>query len=291
MRVDPERPGQPLGILAGGGSLPRIVAAAARSAGWAPLVVRIGDGIAEDWTGYDGEAFAWGRSGDAIAYLKRHQVRHVIFCGTVTRRPDFRSLLPSLRTLMRLPAAIRMVRGGDDHLLRGVSRYLERDGFSMLAVQEIVPELLTPAGLLSRRALREDEERAMAIAATAARRLGELDIGQAVVASRERVIAVEGVEGTREMLVRVGDLRRRGRITPSEHCVLVKTVKPQQDSRFDLPSIGEATIAEAAAAGITAIGISAGRSLILGLEDVVAASDRSGIALVGLAAEAEEARP
>ncbi|WP_343034030.1 LpxI family protein [Aurantimonas aggregata] len=289
--MEPERPGERLGILAGGGSLPRIVAAAALAAGWTPLVVRIGDGVTEDWTGYEGKAFAWGRSGDALAYLKRHQVRRVIFCGTVTKRPDFRALLPSLRTLVRLPAAIRMVRGGDDHLLRGVSRYLERDGFTMLAVQEIVPELLAPTGLLSSRALRDDESRAIAIAATAARRLGELDIGQAVVASCERVIAVEGVEGTREMLARVGDLRRRGRVTPSERCVLVKSVKPQQDSRFDLPSIGEATIAEAASGGITAIGVSAGRSLILGLEDVVAASDRSGIALVGLADEPEEVRP
>lgn len=282
----PERPGEPLGILAGGGSLPRIVAAAALAAGWTPVVVRIGDGVLDDWTGFEGEAFAWGRSGDALAYLKRRQVRRVVFCGTITRRPDFRALLPSFRTLIRLPSALRMVRGGDDHLLRGVSRYLERDGFAMLAVQEIVPELLAPSGLLSRRALRDEEVRAMDIAATAARRLGELDIGQAVVASAERVIAVEAVEGTREMLARVGDLRRRGRVTPSERCVLVKSVKPQQDSRFDLPSIGVATIAETAAAGITAIGVTAGRSLILGLEDVVTAADASAIALVGLADEA-----
>jgi DUF1009 family protein len=286
--MEPGRPGEPLGILAGGGSLPRIVADAALQAGWSPLVVRIGDGVFDDWTGFDGEAFAWGRSGDAIAYLKRRQVRRVVFCGTVTKRPDFRSLIPSLRTLVRLPSAIRMVRGGDDRLLRAVSRYLERDGFAMLAVQEIVPELLAPAGLLSRRAPGEDEARAMAIALAAARRLGELDIGQAVAASAERVIALEAVEGTREMVARVGDLRRRGRITPSERCVLVKSVKPQQDARFDLPSIGAATIAEAAAAGISAIGVTAGRSLILGLEDVVAAADESGIALVGLVDEAED---
>ncbi|HEX2020422.1 MAG TPA: UDP-2,3-diacylglucosamine diphosphatase LpxI [Aurantimonas sp.] len=286
--MEPGRPGEPLGILAGGGSLPRIVADAALQAGWSPLVVRIGDGVLDDWTGFDGEAFAWGRSGDAIAYLKRRQVRRVVFCGTVTKRPDFRSLIPSLRTLVRLPSAIRMVRGGDDRLLRAVSRYLERDGFAMLAVQEIVPELLAPAGLLSRRAPGEDEARAMAIALAAARRLGELDIGQAVAASAERVIALEAVEGTREMVARVGDLRRRGRITPSERCVLVKSVKPQQDARFDLPSIGAATIAEAAAAGISAIGVTAGRSLILGLEDVVAAADESGIALVGLVDEAED---
>jgi DUF1009 family protein len=286
--MEPGRPGEPLGILAGGGSLPRIVAAAAREAGWSPLVVRIGDGVLDDWTGFDGEAFAWGRSGDAIAYLKRRQVRRVVFCGTVTKRPDFRSLIPSLRTLVRLPSAIRMVRGGDDRLLRAVSRYLERDGFAMLAVQEIVPELLAPAGVLSRRAPSEEEARAIAIALAAARRLGELDIGQAVAASAERVIALEAVEGTREMVARVGDLRRRGRITPSERCVLVKSVKPQQDARFDLPSIGAATIAEAAAAGISAIGVTAGRSLILGLEEVVTAADASAIALVGLVDEAED---
>ncbi len=278
----PDRPGDPLGLVAGGGSLPRLVAEAARVSGWRVIVVRIGDGMADDWSGYEGGAYPWGRTGDAIAYMKSCGVRRMVFCGTVSHRPDFRSLIPSFQTLIRLPAALKIVRGGDDRLLRALSRYMERQGFEMLAVQDIVPQLLTPGGTLTRRMPDADEEQALVLAARAAGRLGELDIGQAVVASRDRVIALEGIEGTREMLQRVADLKTRGRIGRSERCVLVKSVKPAQDERFDLPSIGGATIEEAAAAGITVIGATAGRSLVLGIDDVLEAAEAAGIAIVGL---------
>lgn len=278
----PDRPGDALGLVAGGGSLPRLVAEAARASGWRVVVVRIGDGMADDWAGYEGGAYPWGRTGDAIAYMKSCGVRRMVFCGTVSHRPDFRSLIPSFQTLIRLPAALKIVRGGDDRLLRALSRYMERQGFEMLAVQDIVPQLLTPGGTLTRRMPDADEEQALVLAARAAGRLGELDIGQAVVASRDRVIALEGIEGTREMLQRVADLKIRGRIGRSERCVLVKSVKPTQDERFDLPSIGGATIEEAAAAGVTVIGATEGRSLILGIDDVLEAAEAAGIAIVGL---------
>ena len=278
----PDRPGDALGLVAGGGSLPRLVAEAARASGWRVVVVRIGDGMADDWSGHEGGAYPWGRIGDAIAYMKWCGVRRMVFCGTVSHRPDFRSLIPSFQTLIRLPAALKIVRGGDDRLLRALSRYMERQGFEMRAVQDIVPQLLTPGGTLTRRMPDAGEEQALVLAARAAGRLGELDIGQAVVASRDRVIALEGIEGTREMLQRVADLKIRGRIGRSERCVLVKSVKPTQDERFDLPSIGSATIEEAAAAGITVIGATAGRSLILGIDDVLEAAEATGIAIVGL---------
>ncbi|MEX6507623.1 LpxI family protein [Jiella sp. M17.18] len=280
--MEPEAHGQPIGIVSGGGSLPRIVAEGARAKGWRPVMVLLADARPADWTGFDGRSFPWGRAGDAIDHLKRSGVRHVVFAGTVSQRPDFRALIPSFRTLIRLPDALRIVRGGDDRLLRTLGRYLERQGFQMLAVQDIVPALIAPEGVLGGVSPDPMQARALRVADEAARMLGSLDIGQAVVASPERVVAVEAVEGTREMLQRVADLRARKRLHRSERCVLVKTVKPQQDLRFDLPSIGAATIAEAAAAGIGAIGLTAGRSLILGIDEVVAAADAAAIALVGL---------
>jgi len=283
----PDRPGEALGLVAGGGSLPRLVADAARASGWRVVVVRIGDGMVDDWSGFEGGDYPWGRTGDAIAYMKSCGVRRMVFGGTVSHRPDFRSLIPSFQTLIRLPAALKIVRGGDDRLLRALSRYMERQGFEMLAVQDIVPQLLTPGGTLTRRGPGADEQQALVLAARAAGRLGELDIGQAVVASRDRVIALEGIEGTREMLKRVADLKNRGRIGRSERCVLVKSVKPTQDERFDLPSIGCATIEEAAAAGITAIGATAGRSLVLEIDDVLEAAEAAGIAIVGLGQDSD----
>lgn len=282
VRPQPPLAGEPIGIVAGGGILPHILAEAARGAGWHPVIIAVGEGAATDWTGFEAHAFGWNRVGDAVAFLKSRGVRRLVVGGTIAVRPDFRSLVPSLRTLALVPELLRMIRGGDDHLLRAAIGALERRGFEFLAVQDVAPELLMPAGLLAGHRPSRSEMQALQRGSRAALRLGELDIGQAVVASQDRVIAAEGIEGTRDMLLRVADYRRRGRIGKGERLVLVKAVKPGQDRRIDLPSIGAGTIEEGAKAGLAGIGLSAGGGLIIGLEDVIAAAQRNGVFVIGL---------
>lgn len=280
--MEPRFPGEPLGLIAGGGRLPRIVAEAAQRRGWSLYVAGIADAEDDDWSAFDGGYYPWGHTGDAIAYLKRQNVRRVVTCGTVSKRPDFRSIWPSLRTLFLLPTAFRIVRGGDDNLLRNVARFLQSEGLEPVSVQDIEPRLLAPSGLIAGDAPDASLSAALDLAMRAAETLGALDIGQAVVASRERVIAVEAAEGTREMLRRVADLKGRGRLGRSERLVLVKAFKPQQDARFDLPSIGVTTIAEAQECGIEAIGVSAGTSLLIDHDDLVEAARLAGVSLLGL---------
>ncbi|MEF2073234.1 LpxI family protein [Consotaella aegiceratis] len=272
---------EPLGVIAGGGALPVIVAQHAAEAGWSPLIVAVGDGRQHDWSAFTHADISWNRVGDAMAYLRSHKVRRLVLCGTISVRPDFRSMVPSLRTLALLPEILRLMRGGDDTLLRACARAFGRRGFEVVGVHEIVPELLMPDGLLTARGPSPAEEKALARAFEAAAGLGLLDIGQAVVASAERVIALEGIEGTREMLQRVADLRRRGKIGSKEACVLVKSIKPQQDRRFDLPSIGPSTVAEAAASGLGGIGLTAGGALIIQADEVVAEAERYRLFVVG----------
>lgn len=280
----PRRPLEPFGIIAGGGRLPHILADAVSALGWFPVLALVGDADPLEWDQRTARTFRWGETGDVVPYLRKHSVRHVAFCGTVTKRPDYRAILPTLRTLAMLPEIFGIMTGGDDRLLRAVSTSFERRGFQLHAVHEMAPEILMPAGPITRRTPDELETAALKLGSDAAERLGALDVGQAAVASQDRVIALEGIEGTREMLVRVGDLRARGRIAKSERCVLVKTVKPQQDRRFDLPSIGLQTVTEAKTAGLVGIGLSAGASLVLGREDVVTAADEAGLFLTGLGA-------
>lgn len=281
--MEPRFPGEPLGLIAGGGRLPRIVAETAMARGFTPIVVRIADAIDDDWDGFVGGYFAWGRTGDAVRFMKASGVFRVVTCGTVSRRPDFRSILPSFRTLIMLPTAFRVVRGGDDRLLRNVAAFLKAEGLEPVAVQDVAPKLLAPHGPLAGRRPEAAEDKALFLALRVAQTLGSLDVGQAVVASQERVIALEAAEGTRDMLHRVADLKTRGRIGRGERLVLVKAVKPQQDERFDLPSIGVSTIREAESAGIGAIGVTAGKSLIIDYEALVAAAGEAEIAVVGLA--------
>ena len=280
--MEPRSPGEPLGLIAGGGRLPRIVAEAALARGFTPIVVRIADAEGDDWTGFRGDYFTWGRTGDAIRFMKASGVTRVAACGTVSRRPDFRSILQSLRTLIMLPTALRIVRGGDDRLLRNVAAFLKAEGLEPVAVQDVEPRLLAPPGPIAGRRADAAERAALGLGLRAAEALGRLDVGQAVVASQERVIALEAAEGTREMLHRVAELKTRGRIGRGERLVLVKAVKPGQDERYDLPSIGASTIVEAEGAGIGAIGVTAGKSLLIDYEALVAAATQANIAVVGL---------
>ncbi|WP_061936229.1 LpxI family protein [Aureimonas sp. AU22] len=275
------RGGEPLGIVAAGGILPKLVAEAAAAQGYAPVVVAIADGIRADWSDYPSTALPWSRTGDVFSVFASQGVRRIVFCGTISVRPDYRSMIPSVRTLMMLPELFRMVRGGDDSLLRAVAGAFERRGFEVVAVHSILRDVLTPGGALTKRTPGERETLALQRAAHAASEIGRLDIGQAVVASPDRVIALEGIEGTRAMLERVGELRAAGRIGRREPCVLFKAFKPQQDERFDLPSIGQETIQQASAAGLRGIGLSAGRSLILEAGRVVEAADAAELFVIG----------
>lgn len=274
--------GSRIAIFAGGGALPRLLVAKALAAGLNPLVIPIADGMSDDWSDVDHRSFHWARTGDIFGFLRSRRVSRILFCGTISVRPDYRSLLPSVRTLLMLPELFSIVRGGDDSLLRAVARAFERRGFQVESVQAIAPELLTPAGAISLRRPSSREYEATERASGAALRLGELDTGQAAVASPDRVIALEGIEGTREMLERVAHLRTQGRIGRSEPCVLFKAFKPQQDERFDLPSIGIETVHQAAAAGLAGIALTAGRSLVIGRENVLDAVNEAGLFLLGV---------
>jgi UDP-2,3-diacylglucosamine hydrolase len=274
-----------IAIFAGGGSLPRIVARRASEQGLAPFIIPIADGSSEAWSDYSHRHFPWSRTGDVFGFLRRLGIVQVLFCGTISVRPDYRSLLPSLRTLLMLPELFRIVRGGDDSMLRAVAGAFERRGFEVVSVQSIAPELVTPKGVATFREPDNRETLAIGRAYEAAVRLGSVDAGQAVVASADRIIALEGIEGTREMLNRVAELRSRGRIGRAEPCVLFKAFKPQQDERFDLPSIGVETVHEATAAGLAGIALTAGQSLIIGRDDVLGAMNQAGLFLVGVDSE------
>ena len=278
----PAHEGEPLAVIAGGGDLPRLIAATAASRGFAPRILAIGDGIGSEWSPYPASDMSWGRLGDALSDLKTHGVRRMVLCGTVSVRPDFRAIWPSFKTLAVLPQIFQVIRGGDDSLLRAAAKAFEKRGFELLAVQEVAPELTMPAGFLTRTRPTDAHHLAIRRGFEAAHALGALDVGQAVVASKDRVIALEGIEGTREMLARVADLRNRGRIGSAEHTVLVKSVKPTQDLRFDLPSVGRSTVEEAAAAGIAGIALSARRALVIGIDDVVRAAETCGMFLAGI---------
>lgn len=268
-----------LGILAGGGSLPRSVAEACVRSGREFFLIAF-NGHTDPAT-VAGMPHAWTRLG-ALAtvfdLLHKQQVEELCMIGHI-RRPSLRELMPDWRAA-RVLARIGFMRLGDDALLQSVRDVLEEEGFRLVGAHEVLGTLLATPGLMTRHAPDDTARADIARGLEAARMIGRLDIGQGAVVQQGVVLALEAIEGTDSMLERCAALRRAG---PGG--VLVKARKPQQDARLDLPTIGIRTVENAAAAGLRGIAVEAGGALIADAEGMAAAANRLGLFVIGLETE------
>jgi DUF1009 family protein len=267
-----------LGILAGAGELPLRLVEACRALD-RPVFILAFEGAADPAV-VAGLPHAWvrlGAAGEGIRILRENGVEELVMAGGV-RRPSLWSLRPDWRTA-KFFAKIGYRALGDDGLLRAVIKELEEEGFRVLGVDSLLGAALAPEGPFG--ALRPDAEAMTDIdfGLKVARALGALDIGQAVVVQQGVVLGVEAIEGTDALLARCGELRRDG---PGG--VLVKTSKPGQERRADLPTIGLGTVAAAARAGLRGIAVEAGATVIIDRAAVAAAADEAGLFVLGVAA-------
>jgi DUF1009 family protein len=266
-----------LGIFAGGGELPLRIIEACRAAERGVFVLAF-EGAADPAV-VSGVPHAWvrlGAAGEALRLLREQRVEEIVFAGGV-KRPSLLSLRPDWHAA-KFFARVGYRALGDDGLLTAVIREFEREGFRVVGADTILGSALAPTGRLGRHAPDAQAEDDIALGFRIVRALGALDIGQAAVVQQGLVLGVEAIEGTDALIARCADLRREG---PGG--VLVKAPKPGQERRADLPTIGRRTVDGAAAAGLRGIAVEAGASLIIDRAAVVAAADRSGLFVVGVA--------
>ncbi len=273
----PEGAGEPLAILAAGGSVPFHVATAATAAGRNVLVIGLEGEVEDRLQSFHYQAIKWGQLGRIEEYVSAHGAREIVLIGSVSKRPDFRNLGLDLRTLRLLPRILKGMVGGDDTVLSNLIAYLEERGFRVIGAHEVAPELVAGAGQFAgpraSQAMLDDAR----IAMNAARVIGEHDIGQGAVVVNGLVVAVEAAEGTDAMLERVGDLHARGRVKWTGRLgVLAKCSKPRQDLRVDMPTIGPRTVTGAAKAQLAGIVIEAGRVMIAERAETLKAAEESG---------------
>src|SRR5689334_15427322 len=176
-------------------------------------------------------------------------------------------------------------RGGDDHLLSGIARILEQDGFRMVGIRDVAPDILMPEGNIARAMPDATATADIARGREVLGALGPFDIGQAVVVIDGHVVAVEDIEGTDGLLARVARLREAGRIrAKSGRGVLVKAPKSSQDLRFDLPAVGAKTIEGVAKAGLAGIAVIAGHTIAADAQAMIEAADKAGLFIQGVPA-------
>jgi len=265
----------PLGILAGSGALPgRLIEACAKAGRPVFVLAFIG---AADPVVIDKVPHAWirlGQAGSGLAILRAHGVRELVMAGGV-KRPSPLALRPDWRTL-KFFAALGWRALGDDGLLRAVIHALEAEGFAVVGAEAILGRDLAPEGPLGKRAPDAALASDIALGLAAAREHGARDRGQAVVVAAGKVIDREGPDGTDALLKRC-----KGRAVGG---VLVKTSKPGQERRADLPAIGPDTITAAADAGLKGVVVEAGATLLIDRSAIIAAADHAGLFVVGMPA-------
>jgi DUF1009 family protein len=269
-----------LGIIAGGGDLPAKVAAAARAAGRTVFILGL-EGFADAavLAPWPHEIQRLGAAGRIVAALRERGCQDLVMIGPV-RRPSLLDLRPDAEGARLLARVGRAAFAGDDGLLAAVMRVLTEEGFRVIGAHDILREAVAPSGVLTRTAPDAQAMTDINRGVQVARLLGSADVGQGCVVQQGLVLAVEAVEGTDAMLARAGALRRDG-----IGGVLVKLVKPGQDKRADLPTIGPDTIRHAAAAGLRGLAFEARATILAEREACLAVADAAGLFLIGLDAE------
>jgi DUF1009 family protein len=272
----------PIGLLAGSGRFPICFAKKARSLGIRVVCVGVKYEAAPElaamvhrfyWTGV-------AQLGRAIRCFKREGVRQIVMAGKINKasimhRPwRLFSLLPDWRTFKAF--LLRPRDNRDDALLLTVIDEFARDGLTFDSALSLCPELLVRPGLLTRRPVTAREEGDIAFGWDMAKEMGRLDIGQSVAVKERAVLAVEAIEGTDKAILRAGEL------CPTGGFVLVKVAKPQQDMRFDVPTVGCQTIESIHKAGGRVLAVEAGKTILIDEAETIALADRYGISIVAV---------
>ncbi len=272
-----------LGLIAGNGRFPFLVLDAAKAMGYEVTVVAIKE---EASTELDAAAarppvsavhwISLGQLGGWLKILKAAGATRAVLAGQVKHVKIFGGIVPDLTGLSVLS---RLKARNTDAIIAAVVDVMREHGVDVIDSTTLLQPMLAREGLMTTRALTEDEHGELEFGYRMADVIGGLDIGQAIAVKHRAVVAVEAMEGTDAMIGRAGDLAGPG-------VAIVKVAKPAQDMRFDVPVVGLATIQVMRRAGATLLSVDAGRTLMFERDEMIAAADDAGIAIVGRPAPA-----
>lgn len=262
-----------LGIIAGSGVYPLLLADAARVAG----VKRIAVAAFRNETSADmvnrADEMEWlrvGQLGRLLNFFREKEVQHAIMAGQIAPgnlfnlRPDFKAMFLLARLKER----------NAESIFSAIADLLAESGVELLPASTFLDHLLAPEGHIAGPKLREREAQDVAFGFAIAKQLSALNVGQTIVVKNGTVLAVEAFEGTNEAIRRGGSLGKK-------NAVVIKVTKPKQDMRFDIPVIGTETLKVANESKIRVIAVEAGRTLLLEKATLLELADRYKISLAG----------
>lgn len=274
---------QRIGLIAGNGKFPFLVLDAARAQGYEVIVAAIKEETAPEIESRGAAAVHWlslGELSKLIETFKREGIRRAIMAGQVKHKQIFSAIQPDLKLAKLL---LSLATRNTDSLLGAVAKVLADEGITLENSTWLLEPLLVKPGVLTKRGPTDEERKNIDYGRKVALQLAHHDIGQTVVIAESACVAVEAMEGTDATIERAGQIMRSlhgDASTLSRALTVVKTAKPNQDMRFDVPVIGVQTIDIMLAAGATCLALDAGKCLLLDGAKIPDAADVAGIAVV-----------
>jgi UDP-2,3-diacylglucosamine hydrolase len=272
-----------LGLIAGNGKFPFLILDAARAQGLDVVVAAIKEEASSEIGSRGASAVHWlslGELSKLIEAFKQEGVSRAVMAGQVRHKQIFSSIRPDWR-LAKLLLSLRT--RNTDALLGAVAKVLADEGITLVDSTSLLEPLLAGSGVLTKRAPSEQEKKNVEYGRAVARHVGEFDIGQTVVIAESACVTVEAMEGTDATIERAGKIMsslESDASILSRALTVVKLAKPNQDMRFDVPTIGVKTIEVMRQAGATCLAVDAGKCLLLDGDAIIAAADQAGISVV-----------
>ena len=261
-----------LGIIAGNGVYPRLLADGARRAGVKKIVAAAFTDETDPALGQHVELIEWmrvGQLGRLLKFFRGQNIHHAIMAGQIAPKNLF-DLRPDLKALILLG---KLKERNAESVFAAIAGELAKIDVDLLPATTFLEDSLAQPGLIAGPRVSSRQEHDVELGWNAAKEIARLDIGQTIIIKNGTIVAVEALEGTNETIKRGGTLAREG-------AVMLKVSKPNQDMRFDVPVIGVETVRVAAESGVRVIAVEAGKTLLLERDAVIALANSSKISVV-----------
>jgi DUF1009 family protein len=265
-----------LGLIAGKGHLPKAVSSEAKNIGYRVVGIALQPPADESLKPFVDSFYKVhiGHFGKIIKILKKSSVTKVVMVGKVPKGLLYenKKIIPDLRAVKLL---FSLKNRSDDTFLNAISSELDREGIRLLKTTDFTKHLLTPEGVLTKKAPKKGQWKDIEFGWNIAKEIGRLDIGQTIVVKEMAVMAVEAIEGTDEAI-------KRGGVLAGPDAVVIKVSRPQQDMRLDVPVVGVHTLTAMKSVKAGLLAIESGKSIIVEREKFIKEADRAGIVVAGI---------
>jgi UDP-2,3-diacylglucosamine hydrolase len=263
-----------IGLIAGSGELPVVVASEAHLRGYTVFAVGL-EPIADKSLSDHVDEIKWvnvGKLGAMIGALKKAGIKEAVMAGKVPKSLIFKSrITPDLRAMKLL---FSLKDKSDDSIMLAIVNEMKKEGITLLNTTDFSTGLLTPGGVMTEKQPTKEEWKDIAFGWRIAKEIGRLDIGQTIVVKNQAVMAVEAIEGTDEAIKRGGTLAGGG-------AVIIKVSKPKQDLRFDVPVVGISTLTAMLEVKARVLAVETQKSILLNREELITKADKAGISVLG----------